>query len=75
MNEIKGGDGSLAVSINKADKIIGFFLLVVALFLLIVTLIGRLFWLVYQVFRAWFEFVKFCWNLGSKTKKEIKTKE
>lgn len=74
MNEIKGGDWSLADSVRKFAKFLGGFILLAVLILLIVGLICRLFWLVYQIFRVWFKFVKSCWNLGSKTKTKAKTK-
>ena len=68
MNEIKGGDESLADGCGQLAKVFGWFMLAGVLIVLVVALICRFFWLVDQMIRSWFEFVKSCWNLGSKTK-------
>lgn len=74
MNEIKGGDESVAADLRKSGKIIGWLVLLALLVILIIALIYRLLWLVYRVFRAWFRVIKLCWNLGSKPKTKTKTK-
>lgn len=69
MNEIKGGPGSLAETFRTEIKVVGWAVLAVFLVAFVVSVIGRLFWLVYRGFRAWLKLVKFCWNLCAAKKK------
>lgn len=57
--------------IGKSSKILGWLYFILTVLCFVIALVGRFIWLVYQVFRSWFEFVKFCWNLGSKPKAKV----